>query len=243
MINTQLITEYLNDFKNAWAPSTLSSEEARLNSIIHVLDGNPESLLSHLSHLKPYSKKTYFIRASHFWQWLIEEGHISDPINPYTRFRKRNARVFKHVYARSFPEFSYREAENRIHSIRQEHVRRAAEGLLSGGLRSCEIKNGCPSGVIGKGGKPRSIYSEKVWNSLNYFRKPSYQALYRALKKVGLKPHDLRKIAANRFREKGLTEEELCQVMGWSSFSTAKSYLKPKTDEEIRKKLEDASKK
>ena len=67
----------------------------------------------------------------------------------------------------------------------------------------------------------------------------SYSTLWRELKKVGLKPHDLRKIAGSKFVELGLNEYDLLKVMGWNNIETAKSYIAPKNSEKIRNTLKE----
>jgi len=229
------INEYLEDHKLAWATTSLRSERYRLNGVAAILDGNPETLWDHMEtkNTGRYSRVTLWTRVSHFWSWCLEEGKF-DGKNEYKRFRRKNARLFKNTYVRFTPSISYSDAQNRINTIGSEMVRRSALQLLEGGLRSCELRSRVGSGVVGKGGKYRETYLPSVSDNAND-KHPSYSTIYRALQKVGLRPHDLRKIAATHFYEKGLSDVDLCEVMGWNSFETARSYLSPKKKEEIEK--------
>jgi integrase len=227
----QLVEQYINDHSKAWAKSTLRSERNRLNNLSSKIDGDPEALWNYFEEIQlgKYARTTYWTRVSDFWDWLIKNGHEHGP-NPYAEWRTTNALQFKYVYERRSPSLTFDEARRRVETIGNLRVREACQLLLEGGLRYCEIGtlNPIDRTVIGKGSKPRRIYSER-----NPGGNVPYHQIHRALRSVGLRPHDLRKLAASRFREIGLKEEDLCQVMGWESFETAKYYLKPKKESEI----------
>lgn len=164
-------------------------------------------------------------------------GHVSTG-NPYEVFKKRNARLFKHAYQPKELGISYEEALLKIASIENQEDRNLAYQIIGSGERYCEAVQ--PEGrVIGKGGKPRDTYRPK---SSDETYKRSYESFRRSLGGVGLKPHSLRKICATRLVEAGLKEADLLKVMGWSSIMTAKSYLQPKKDEDLKRIFADMHK-
>lgn len=227
----KLIESYFEFKKYAWSPSTFKSERRRLLPLSPSLDGNPERLWKELQGLAPYSRVTSWTRVCDFWSWMIEEGHKPGP-NPYDKFRKQNRRLFKNAYRRKLPEISYQEAVERIQKITHPGARQTAMEILRNGLRANEAFSSSGNGVVGKGGKWRPTFAPSQGKSRDY--KLTYTILYRHLRAVGLKPHDLRKLAATEFHRRGMSEVDLCYVMGWESFATAKSYVAPKRDKELR---------
>lgn len=225
------LNNYLESMKLAWAPSTASSVRARLNTLGDKIYLPPDALYSHLTaHYAPYTINTIWAVVVGYYDWCVEEG-ISQG-NPYRVWKKRHARLFKHNYQRKWPALSMDQAKERIYQIEDPVVREAALQILLNGLRVSELNRRQGEGVIGKGGKIRLSLAQSV--------PVSYSQLYRALKDVGLKPHDLRKIAATHYREQGLTDEQMCQLFGWSNFNTARSYLTPLTQQELFKKVQAA---
>jgi hypothetical protein len=224
-----LIEAYIKDHSNAWTQATLKSERSRLHSIESQVDSGGDGLWAYLDRLGMgrYSKVTYWTRLSHFYDWLVKNGHRTGN-NPYKEWREKNARLFKHTYERKFPEISYSEAKRRIESLPDNGIREKCLQLLEGGFRYSESFTLADRHVTGKGGKRRRAFTER-----NPDYRSSYSTLARSLAGIGLKPHSLRKLAATRFRDLGLREEDLLKVMGWSSMETAKSYLKPKSDEDL----------
>lgn len=219
------VDEYINDHRLSWAPSTLRSERHRLYSVAPLLTGDPLSLWDALQILKPYSRVTTWTRVVSFWSWLKP-----DEVNPYETFRKKNARLFKYSYQPKEVEIDYNEAVVRIRQIRNEHDRRLALQILSSGERYCESRQR-PGTIIGKGSKPRVVYRFDVTEQAET---RSYSSLARSLSRVGLRAHVLRKLCATRLVEEGMNEADLMKVMGWSSIVTAKAYLQPKREAEIR---------
>lgn len=230
-----LIEQYINSQSLAWAASTIKSEGHRLSSVAHLLDKTPTDLWNHiLTTQKPYSRVTTWTRVTHFTQWLIDSNLKQGP-NHYEVFRKKNARLFKNAYTQKFPDVTYQEAKEKIKRIPSSDLRAVATFIISNALRFNEHKTADRGRVIGKGNKQRNIFGPGPST-----RPPSvnYQTFRRALRSVGLKPHDLRKIAATELVNHGLKEADLCKVMGWSSIVTAKSYLIPKQDDELRNLFE-----
>lgn len=215
----QYIQKYIESKKLAWAPTTLRSEAHRLNGVAAYLNSEPNALWDALAVQKPYSRLTAWTRVVDYYEWLREEGLVND--NPYKAFKKKNARLFKHVYQPKTPNLSFAEAEKKLSLLDPVHGAKALQ-LLHGGLRYTEsltLKNG---EVVGKGSKRRKVF---VNAQPNY--QYSYRSFLRALNGVGLTPHMLRKICATTLAQKGLKEADLCEVMGWSSFNTAKAYIAP----------------
>ncbi len=229
-MNIEAVVEYLNDKKLAWSDSTLRSEENRLSAVAEVIDGNPQRLWDALEErgLKPYTRVTTWTRVSDFWQWRMDAGKEKGP-NKYKAFRKRNAKQFKNTYVRKTPSITFEEAKSLIAQLPSEHRGKAAE-LLTGGLRYTESFTLSDGQVTGKGGKVRSVYPEVT--APDY--KASYQSFLRALKRVGLKPHMLRKIFATAFVNQSENPFLLLEVMGWSSITTAQSYVSANKDEARR---------
>lgn len=220
------IDSYIKDHELSWAPSTLKSERHRLYSVAEFLDGDATRLWNNLEYLKPYSRLTTWTRVVDFWSWLNP-----NEVNPYETFRKKNARLFRYVYRPREVGVSFQEAVERINRIPNDCDRRRALSMLSSGERYSEAIQNSSGQVIGKGAKPRKVFrSGSSETSINR----SYSSLRRSLNQVGLNPHSLRKICATRLAEEGMNEADLMKVMGWSSIVTAKAYLQPKRENEIR---------
>jgi site-specific recombinase XerD len=220
-----LVQQYISDHKLAWQPSTLRSEQHRLNGVVEELDGNPERLWNALEAkgMKAYSRKTTFTRVVKFWDWLIGEG-VKDGPNPYKDWRKKHGRLFKHSYQPQVTGCDYQEAIQRINQIDSDRVREHASELLQSGLRFAESYARSGDRVVGKGGKMR-----KVYGSPSTLSRVSYGQLRRELSKLGLKPHDLRKIFLNEMVRRGAQPHELKELAGWSSIVTADSYIKARS--------------
>lgn len=220
MDTIKLIDEYMDSKQYAWAPSTLRSELYRLQSVSDKLDGNPVKLWKGIQYQKPYSRLTTWTRVTEYWQWLMDEGKISYGKNPYKEWRTKNARVFKNVYLKKTPEITYQEAKERIGTITDPRVREKALRLLEGGLRFSESDTLRDGTVNGKGSKRRRAFCTEGTIDCGY------GVVYRALRKIGIRPHDLRKLFLSRLVEMGANEFELCEVAGWSNLNTASSYIK-----------------
>lgn len=220
------IEAYIEDKKLAWSRASLISERHRLNGMKDALEGwDAAKLWNTLQGHKPYTRVTMFSRAAAFLDWLMEEGHVPVQANPYKKFRRKNAKVFKNAYQRNYPEISYEEAQKRLSSIPDPDVRAHALALLEGGLRASEYAAVEGDFTTGKGGKRRRVYlrqspEERAKAGANYAR------LYRACKQVGMKPHDCRKLFAMRLVESGADTFDLTDIMGWSNLNTASSYIK-----------------
>lgn len=206
------IEQYLSNHAKVWSPTTLRSETYRMRTIEPYIS-DPQGLWEALQSLAPYTRRTYFIRARKYHDW------VGTSPNPFTKFMEENAQLFRHVYEKKRPDMALEEAKGRIAQIKDSQARDAAMLLLSTGMRTCELKSYDGKTVVGKGGKRREVYGGK---------KPvrcSYKKLYKHLVKVGLKPHDLRKIFATELVRNGANEFELTHIMGWSDINVALSYV------------------
>lgn len=216
------INKYLADKELAWAPTTLKSERHRLNAALPHLDGKPETLWRALSNHGAYGRTTIWTRVCDFWQWMQDHGLVKT--NPYRTFRKKNARQFKYVYEPKKPDISWEEAKARIQTIPNLAIRRRALEILGSGLRVSESNRPRPGQVVrGKGNRPRAVFVPQV-EGPDF--SGNYQAIRRALAKVGLKPHDLRKLFLSRLVAMGANPFELAELAGWSDIKTAESYIK-----------------
>lgn len=218
----ELIKQYLHSKELAWAASTIKSERARLTAVAEALTLNPspvhlwEALVQR--NMRPYARLTTWIRVSQFFQWGIDAGLIAGP-NLFKKFKAENARLFKNAYVRYTPKCSYDEALRNLSTISDSEVKKDCLSLLQSGMRiseSYQLKDGR---VRGKGNKSRRVFSGQATTQ-------SYRRIYAALKPLGLKPHDLRKLFASRLVEKGANQFELCELMGWSNLNTASSYIR-----------------
>jgi hypothetical protein len=219
-ITNDLIMAYVTE--KQFAPSTQRSEAARLRQLARPLsDGRPETLYKALEKLAPYTRVTSWTRATAFVDWLIGRGDVVAP-NAYAAWREKNARLFRNAYVRRTPDVSFAEAEARIKTLPAATQNRALQILYSG-MRWTESETRQGGQVIGKGGKAREVF---VPNVPGPEFQQSYSTFLRQLGTVGLKPHDLRKLALSRLVELGANEYELREIAGWSSLAPALSYIR-----------------
>lgn len=223
-----LIESYLESKKNAWSESTLRSERSRLTKLLQEGE-TAEALFNRLveAEYKPYSIKTAFIRLSKFW---AEAMPGTD--NPYQSFMRLNRRLFSNAYQRVSVDLDFEEIKLRLSTIKDENLRAHCIAMLKSGVRISEaaaVENGL---VSGKGGKIRRIYNaEGLDSTINKDR------VSRALAKLGLKPHDLRKAFATECARRGMDAPTLCLVMGWSNIQTAFYYLQPMREDAVAAEL------
>ena len=217
-----LVEKYLESKKNAWAPSTLKSERARLKILegVNLEETSGGVLWNKLLAYDPYSRCTAFTRVSQLFSWGIDQGLLSGP-NPFAQFREENARLFRNNYIRTYPKESFEEAKRKIATLPSPY-KEAALTILTSGLRISELRTLKDGKVIGKGNKTRAVYGPYSEGT-----QVSQTVLRRHLATIGLKPHSLRKLAATEFYRRGLSERDMMEVFGWNSFETAKNYVKP----------------
>lgn len=224
------IQKYIESKTNAWAATTLKSEYSRLIAAIPYLTLPAPLLHAELVKIHaPYTVLTTLQRIAKFKDW---QGDFS-----YTAFIKNSAQLFRGKYQRKRVGITFEEARNRLNQIENEGVKKAALLMLTSGLRVHEaLKYDGSGSVIGKGSKPRRVYSNITFLGENV----KYGQIYRALKAVGLRPHDLRKLAATKLASSGFKEADLLEVMGWSNIQTASYYLQPMLESELSTKLKGA---
>lgn len=227
-----LIDLYIKDYILAWAPTTLKSERYRLYGVVEHLTGDASHLWAYLeNNYKPYGRTTIWTRVVGFWQWTLDNNYNTGE-NVYATFRRKNARLFKNTYQTKKPALTFKEAAALIKALPNSGDRALAMQILGSGERYSESIQRIGNEVVGKGSKRRTTYRPGTTESN---RSSSYASFRRALKAIGLKPHDLRKLCATRLVEGGMNEADLMEVMGWSSIVTAKSYLQPKKEEQLKK--------
>lgn len=223
-----LIQAYLDDKILAWSPNTLRSEKGRLKAIINVLDGDPVKLWKAIEDRKPYTRVTIWTRVCDFWKFLVDKGIKQG--NEYEQFRQKNQKAFKNTYQPRRPECGFEDAVRRIRLISNDSVRKLALQAIGSGTRWAETIQR-DNEVIGKGSKLRAVYRPEIEGS---DKSISYSTYRRALRGVNLTPHDLRKLFASKLVEEGAKEADLLKLMGWTSITTAKYYLQPKRDAELK---------
>jgi hypothetical protein len=222
------IEQYLESKRLAWSPSTQRSEAARLNAWATHLDGNPSTLWAEMERreMGRYSRVTTWTRIVQLVDWLRAPSRplSACTVNPYKAWRAENARLFKNAYVRRKPEVTFEEAERLLKTLPADVQRRGLE-ILGSGMRYTEAASHEDGHVVGKGGLVREVFVPRV-DGPEYRR--AYTTFVRHLRSVGLKPHDLRKLALTRLVELGANEFELCEIAGWTSLAPARSYIKVK---------------
>lgn len=217
----EFIDQYIEAHEGAWAPTTLKSETSRLRAVAHLVDDGPEAVIKG-TNLKPYALKTLLIRLVHFEAWLYEASLLRGEAR-FAQYMKKHKNRFKHAYVKEELSVTYDAACTRIAGMVGNDT---ASQLLSSGLRISELYSIDADGyVTGKGGKRRRTFGATI-------TKPtcSKSSLRNALRKIGLKPHTLRKLCATRCAERGASAADLCKIFGWSDIKTAYQYLQPKDD-------------
>lgn len=239
---TEFVDQYIGSKSMAWARSSIKNERARLRKHGHKVMDKPEEVYQDLKKtMRPYSIKTTFVRFGQFFQWLIDNDKIPPAKNHWKLFLQSHALLFKHAYQIERLKMTFDEAKVLVDSMTEEHYRQAAQQLLYGGLRSCGLRTFDGEQVIGKGSKPRAVFFEGDLKNFRY--KGCYSALYKRLKKIGLKPHTLRKLCATKFStQPGVTDIDTCEIFGWESIETSKKYRQPQARERLSQLLQGISK-
>lgn len=227
-MNKQQIDLYIQSKEQAWASSTLQTERARLYKLGALFNFSPLPEPAQVyATLVKHGYKSYSIKTS-----MIRLGELHAPIKLWM---KQNAQLFKNAYVPRRAPMTFQEALDAIKQLPTEQMQRFARGLLASGLRISEaFKVRADGTVVGKGGRVRQVpNNELVANtpgcSNTHFRN--------ALRRIGLTPHLLRKIAASRAVELGAREAELLQIFGWTNMQTASYYVQGYRADEVSKKL------
>lgn len=213
------LKEFLKEKELAWAETTMKVESARLSKYLPQISCGPRDLWDSLQSKKPYYRLVTWNRVCEFISWALP----SDP-NRFEEFKTKNKRLFKNCYQKKKINISFSEAESRIKtSPLSTPLKQKALELLYTGMRYKEsFTRNASNEILGKGNKPRKVYSS--FKPQKKYKK-SYHSFYRGLKKIGLTPHMLRKLAATRAAEKGAKPHELCEIFGWSNISTGYWYF------------------
>lgn len=233
----ELVPIYLESKALSWSDSTKESESLRLNRWKIFMD-TPDNLWTgfEMFQLGAYARRTTWIRVVNFYDWMIQEGYIKDQ-NIFRAWQNEHRRLFKHVYERHQPTVTFSQARDLIQTINNNKYRDAALFLLDTGLRISEITAIRGSKVKGKGGKVRTIFKRAPEGIEGI----SIQMLRKELRKIGLKPHDLRKILATHLYESGLSQRDLMAVFGWETFETASAYIAAKKEDDLAKIIQGAT--
>jgi len=234
--NKSDINKYIESKQLAWSPTTIKSEQARLHAALDLINKGAEQLYHEgLKRYSPYALKTLMIRVSAFVDFMG-----STDANPFRSFLKTNARLFKNSYTKEEVGITFDEAWKRVNLMDDPVAKQAAQLILKTGLRSAEVLKYDGSGfIIGKGSKIRPVMSNEALSE-EMRSELTYSKLHKALAKVRLKPHTLRKLVATQLVEAGVREMDLLKILGWSSLTTAVSYLQSKTNKELQTIVEGA---
>lgn len=218
-----MIEKYLESKQYAWSPTTIKTVRAKLNAVQHLLKQAPEQAYEEMKgKYGAYTIKQYLIIMDGYRQWETKGKDTR-----FKSFLKQNARLFRSAYDKKKVALSYSEAARRINTIQDDTVRRSCHFLLRSGVRISEASK-CSDTVVGKGNKVRKVFVEAPDSFA------SVSQIRRALGRLGLKPHDLRKLCATRLVNKGAAPQDLCEIMGWSSIETAYRYLQPSKDSKLK---------
>lgn len=242
-IYEKLYYSYLNYYDKIWDNKTYESEKSRLKTVIRVMRISGFRGIDFYNQLKiegykPYTIKKLVQRAAALYKHGQDQGFLSKFNNPMQDIITRSPQLFRNAYKAERLKLDYDEAKNRILTIANEDVREFCMQLLKTGLRIHEayIVNQSTSSVIGKGDKERFTTFEWPANK----EMPSEATVRRALAKIGLKPHSLRKLLATKLsRESSFSAQDIMTIMGWSSIETASKYYQPLKEETLKQKMKE----
>lgn len=210
----------------AWAPTTLRSETARLRTLVRLLEteSRPASVVAGLARAYgSYAAATAWVRV----RQLAEEA--GEDVRAWDRAWRDRPREMRQAYRRRLVDLTPAQVLGKLAHVEDVDVRAAAAHMLRNGLRACEAGQAGGS-VVGKGAKEREVlFPGGV--------AVSYGRLHRALRKVGLRPHDLRKVFATDLWRRHPDVVDVAKVMGWQSFETARSYVAPRSLDDVRRRF------
>ena len=251
------IHAYIEVKSRGWSINTQRAEVARLRSLLPLLDKHgldPESVYNDLVQMgrAAYSIKTAFIRLKAVLDFCNDfnlvvvknKRDVLSRVNPFATYMMYTApNRFKtaNVYRPRISPLNYDEIKEAVQRETRfdEATRATLTFLLSSGLRSSELYKLEKSldgnwFIKGKGGKIRTVFATPPKN----YDLVSRPKVVRALTKLRLTPHHLRKAFATKLAESGLPGHELQTVMGWSSLITAQNYLQQTSTDKIKNKIE-----
>lgn len=233
----KLVNAYIESKKNAWSETTLKKEAYRLRGITLEHLDQPALLHQALKEkgLKPYSLRTSLVRAGDFAEWLLERGELKGN-NKVKAYVREHANEFKHAYHKKPVGMTWEEAVERIKTIKDDGTKQKAMELLFTGMRYSESETVATDGtVVGKGGWHREVPMAKEMKAKDF--DGSYYKAYRALKKIGLTPHQLRKLAATKAAELGADIPTLMSMFGWRTVAMPALYLQDVKKNEVNERL------
>lgn len=242
----ELIYKYLDYHDPTWTSKTFATESAKSKTILRTIRTAGTRGIDLYQGLKingyhPHTIKKLVLTASAYVAWGIKNQVKGfGPLNTYADLILTSPQLFRNAYKPERLKVDFDEALERIKSIAQENVKEACLALLKSGLRIHEafLVNTETSSVIGKGDKLRYV----VWTYPPHLKMPTEGQIRYALKKIGLKPHSLRKLLATKLARSNMRHTEIMQLMGWSSFETASKYIQPLNEEQLKRSLEEALK-
>lgn len=234
--------DYLEYHDKLWEDTTYEAESSKTKTIVEYIQkaggyaGKPFYVVLKDAGYKPYTIKALFQRAADMYEHSQKLGILSSFNNPYKDFLISNNHLFRNAYKTERLKIDFDEARSRINKELNydKDLQSFCLALLKSGLRIHEAYkvDYDTASVIGKGGKRRYVNFE--YKSDN---PPTESRVRRALKKIGLKPHTLRKLLATKLSRSDMTYTDICEVMGWSSLETAARYLQPLKEEQLKQKL------
>lgn len=223
------------------SPKTVKSIKERLSALLNkgLLSNDANKMNKILTNnYSQRSKLATWSDLTKFYDYLQATKQV-DPPNPFKKFKSLNKSLFKSDSNRQHINFTFDEAKEMISKIKDPRFMAKATELLHTGLRWQDSLSIDQNGYcVQKGGKKRKVFvigNIPIGNST--LIKSNYHAFLKALKKVGLKPHDLRKIFANHcVKELGLNVYEIQRLLGHSSINTSQYYVSV-NDDSLQEKL------
>jgi integrase len=239
----ELYYAYLTHNDKMWDDSTYKSESSRLKTIVSVLEVSGfrgQDFYAELKRqgYKPYTIKVMVQRAAAMYSHGQKLKIVSAFNNPFFDLLASAPQLFRNAYKAERLKLDFDEAMKRVLTIPQENVREACISLLKSGLRIHEmyLVNKETSSVIGKGNKERFT----TFAFPEHLELPSEWQVRTALKKIGLKPHSLRKLLATKLsRNSDIKNQDILAIMGWSSLETANKYLQPLNEQQLKQKMKE----
>jgi integrase len=234
------IQPYLDSKEHSWAPTTHTTERSRLQHVARLLGGTvdempavePTVLINALKRLgyTVYATKTTLIRVGELYAFNGDTS-VKD-------WLKQNSRVFKAAYVPRKASMSFADAVQAIERLPTPQMQAFARGLLVSGLRISEafkadLANGT---VVGKGNRVRAVPNAEMVTATPGCSATKFRD---ELRKLGLTPHMLRKIAATRAVELGAREADLLAIFGWTNMQTASYYVQASRASEVAAKLKE----
>lgn len=241
-----VVEAYLEVSSKGWAINTQIVEAARIRTLIPMLEKfglDPESLYLELikQGLAAYTIKAKFIRLKRLADFCKTVG-LYEGLNPFETFMKYTApNKFKkaNVYKPKAVQYNYDEVKTLILETFEDEtsIKDSLLFLLNTGLRISELYKLEKSVdgkyfVVGKGGKIRPVLFSPPQQGIIARNK-----LVKALVKLKLTPHQVRKLTATKLANSGILAHELQEIMGWSSITTAQIYLQQTSTNELHNKV------